>query len=201
MEPNSENTDVLSREDQRRRHLFTSFGIIALVLLLLGVLYKGLHLDTTKVPSALINKPAHDFSVASLQGSENWPFDVSKNISLKPFLGKPIVLNFFASWCYSCRAEARDLEAFWQKHKDQGIAVIGIAIQDSPENALEFARSFGKTYLIGLDGNGKASFDYGVSGVPETFFINKNGVIKHKEAGPVDPEMLEKFVPVITSNQ
>ena len=117
--------------------------------------------------------------------------------TLHDLRGKVVVLNFWASWCYSCREEARFFEEFWQKYKDKGIAVVGIAIQDQDGPAIEFARQFGKTYILGLDTDGKASIDYGVYGVPETFLIDRNGVIRHKEAGPVTVAMLEKWLPLI----
>ena len=101
------------------------------------------------------------------------------------------MLNFWASWCYSCRAEAVDFERFWKERQD--IAVVGIAIQDTVEAAKAFAAQYGKTYILGLDTDGKIALDYGVTGVPETFFINANGVIVHKETGPVTEKMLQKY--------
>ena len=112
--------------------------------------------------------------------------------------GRPVVLNFWASWCVSCRQEAVELEKFWQAHKDQ-VLVVGIAIQDSAEDSKRFAAYFGKTYAIGLDEDGKAAIDYGVSGVPETFLIDAQGVIRHKEIGPVEATQLSQLIGKITS--
>ena len=72
--------------------------------------------------------------------------------------------------------------------------MVGIAIQDTPDAAMKFAEYFGKTYILGLDEEGKAGIDYGVTGVPETFFIDRNGIIQHKEAGPVGMELLERML-------
>ena len=86
------------------------------------------------------------------------------------------------------------MEAFWEAHKGAGVKVVGIAIQDASADALRFAEHFGKTYPLGLDVDGQASIDYGVTGVPETFFIDAQGMIRHKISGPVDYAMLEKYL-------
>ncbi len=167
---------------------------IAIAVIFLATLYHGLHSDPNKVPSALLDKQAHAFQVSWVQGQEHLRSPRPEGFGLADFKGRPLILNFWASWCYSCRSEAQDFEAFWQKYKDKGIGVAGIAIQDTPEAALQFAKSFGKTYMLGLDSeDGKAAIDYGVTGVPETFFINKDGVVIHKEAGPVTSEMLAQY--------
>jgi cytochrome c biogenesis protein CcmG/thiol:disulfide interchange protein DsbE len=108
-----------------------------------------------------------------------------------------LILNFWASWCVSCRTEAHELESFWKAYRDQGVKVVGIAIQDEQEAAKKFAQYYGKTYILGLDEDGKAAIDYGVSGVPETFLIDRDGVIRHKEIGPVSAAMLKNLLPKI----
>jgi len=74
---------------------------------------------------------------------------------------------------------------------------VGIAIQDTLENAQQFAQAYGKTYILGLDEDGMAGIDYGVTGVPETFVIDRNGTIVHREAGPVNVAMLEKLIKLV----
>ncbi|MBC7661902.1 MAG: redoxin domain-containing protein [Chitinophagaceae bacterium] len=167
--------------------------VVAAILFLL-VLWRGLGSDPTKVPSAFLGQPALSFEVKWLQGQQHLKTPRPEGFGLADFKGRPVILNFWASWCYSCRAEASDFEAFWQRYKDKGLVVAGIAIQDTPDAALQFAHSFGKTYMLGLDAeDGKSAIDYGVTGVPETFFINKDGIVIHKEAGPVSKELLAQY--------
>ncbi len=179
-----------------KKHFIVSLGLLLLVIGVVGILWKGLNLNPNSVPAALQNKPAREFAVSVLQGKEH--LAVAKDtISLGDFAGKPLVLNFWASWCFSCREEARLFEAYWKKYQTQGVQVVGIAIQDTPAAALEFAKYYGKTYILALDENGKAAIDYGVTGVPETFFIDATGVIRHKEAGPLTAELFEKYIALI----
>ena len=172
-------------------HITMSFLLIAGIGVILVILNKGLDLSPKKIPSALINKKAHHFAITWLQGKENVPVEKQgRLLSLNQFAGKPVILNFWASWCFSCRHEAKDFEKFWQKYQDQ-VHVIGIAIQDTPQAALAFAKQYGKSYILGFDEDGTTSIDYGVSGVPETFIIDRNGFIVHKETGPVTFSSLE----------
>ena len=187
----------LSQRNEKKKH----FQIAALVLFIMGsvivILGKGLTLNPNSTGNALLGKKAYDFQVQWLQGQEIYP-DSKARLSLDQFKGKSIILNFWASWCVSCRQEATVMESFWRKHKEKNVVMIGIAIQDTSESALAFAKHFGKTYILGLDDDGKAGIDYGVTGVPETFFIDTNGIIKHKEAGPVSLKLLEQTLPLIT---
>lgn len=187
-------TERISLPGPSRKQLISMAVFAVLAGLFLFFLWRGLQTNPSKVPSALLNKEAQTFEASWLQGQEHVAQPQEKGFSMADFKGRPLILNFWASWCYSCRAEARDFEAFWQKYKDRGVAVVGIAIQDTPEAAMQFAKAFGKTYILGLDSeDGKAAIDYGVTGVPETFFIDRNGVLIHKEAGPVTAEILSQF--------
>jgi cytochrome c biogenesis protein CcmG/thiol:disulfide interchange protein DsbE len=172
-------------------------GLFVTALVVVVVLAKGLQIDQTKIPSTIIGKPAYPFRVDWIQGQEHLPNAGESSFRMEHLIGKPVVLNFWASWCVSCREEARELEAFWTKHKPDGVLVVGIAIQDTQEAAAKFAEYYGKTYLLGLDTDGKVSIDYGVTGVPETFIINRKGEVVHKEVGPVTAAMLEKYLPEI----
>lgn len=153
-----------------------AIGIIAL-------LTRGLYVNVEKVPSALVGKPAAAFTLPAIDPAQP-PVDLTN------YRGKPVIVNFWASWCTSCREESQLLETFWQLWKDKGIQVIGIAVQDTPEAAQEFARRAGKTFPLAIDESGKTGLDYGVYGVPETFFIDASGTILYKEAGPLDRETL-----------
>ena len=176
--------------------MWTSFkfwAVLLIVMSLIILLAFGFTTDPKKVPSPLIGRPAPDFQVGDLNGEQKF--------SLSEFKGIPIVLNFWASWCAECRTEAVILENFFQKYgvNNKQLVMIGIAIQDSPKNAKAFARHFGKTYLLGLDDYaGNIALDYGIYGVPETFFIDPDGNIFHKTIGMVTTELLEqKFKPFL----
>lgn len=178
---------------KKQSHVVISAGIIVAALALVGILGYGLKLDPKKIPPTTVDKAAHGFRVSWIQGREHVPNAPEGHFTLEDLKGKYVVLNFWASWCVSCREEAVELERYHQANKDE-VLVVGIAIQDEKEAALKFAKYFGKTYAIGLDEDGKAAIDYGVSGVPETFIIDKAGVVRHKEVGPVTGKKLEELL-------
>ncbi len=150
----------------------------------------GFSTDPKKVPSPLVGKPAPDFEVTELGGT--------RTLKLSDLQGTPVVINFWASWCAECRVEAHILESFHQKYKNATppVAFIGIAIQDSKENAMAFKRRFNKTYFLALDDvAGTIALDYGIYGVPETYFIDVNGIIRKKHIGAVTPDLMENTLP------
>jgi cytochrome c biogenesis protein CcmG/thiol:disulfide interchange protein DsbE len=104
-------------------------------------------------------------------------------IRLNDLVGKAVVLNFWASWWLPCRAEASVLEQAWKNYKDKNVVFLGVNIQDREEDALAFIQEFGITYLNGRDATGKIAIDYGVWGIPETFFIDRQDRITYKHAG------------------
>lgn len=182
---------------KNKKHIWISCGLVAAIALLVGLLAKGLMLNPQSVASNLIGHPAAEFSTELLQGASWVGKGDGKLIRLEDLRGRPVILNFWASWCVSCREEAQYFEAFWQRHREEGVMVVGIAIQDTVDAANQFAKTYGKTYPLGLDNSGKASIDYGVYGVPETFFIDRSGIIRHKETGPMSVELLESKLPLI----
>ena len=179
--------------------VFKSWRVWCVYLTLIGLLAMlgyGFFTDPRKVPSPLIGQQAPNFSIQDL--------DQKKTYTLEDFKGKPIILNFWASWCIECRAEAKVLEATYQQyHKaNNEIYVFGIAIQDAPVDARRFAEVFGKTYPLGLDNEiGQASLDYGLYGVPETFFIDQDGIIRHKVIGEVTSEIIEQQLAKLIHHQ
>ncbi len=187
-------TDKPVLPHQNRKHTLVVSVFLVFALGFCVFLWNALGKDPNKIPSAMIDRQTKDFAASWLQGQEHIAQARPEGFRFEDFKGRPLILNFWASWCYSCRAEARDFEAFWQRYKDKGVAVVGIAIQDTPAAALEFAKTYGKTYILGLDTeDGKAAIDYGVTGVPETYFIDRRGVLIHKEAGPVTAELLASY--------
>ena len=106
-------------------------------------------------------------------------------LSLAAYRGRPVVLNFWASWCVPCKEEAPLLEAVWRNHRDEGLVVVGVDINDLRSDARRFARQNRMSYPLGFDGIGETSTDYGLTGVPETFFIARSGrlVCERLQAG------------------
>ncbi|MCG8338879.1 MAG: TlpA family protein disulfide reductase [Proteobacteria bacterium] len=155
---------------------------------ILAVMFYGLFYASNpkEIPSAQIGKQAQPFTVTTFDGQQ---------LSLADFQGKPVVLNFWASWCVACRQEAHLLEAAHQRYTPQGMVFLGIAINDTREASLAFIRRYGKTYLLAPDDElGNVSLDYGVTAVPETFLIDKNGMITEKVLGAIDQDTLQRFI-------
>ena len=158
-----------------------------LVFSLLGLLFYGLFYASNpkEIPSALTGKKAPNFNLTTFVG---------KPISLEEFSGKPVILNFWASWCLACKREAPLLERANKRFSPQGGVMIGIAFNDKLEDAIEHAKELGKTYYLASDNDkGSVSLEYGITGIPETFFIDKQGIIKHKHLGAITYELLSKF--------
>lgn len=110
--------------------------------------------------------PAPDFTLTTLDGEQ---------ITLSELDGKVVVINFWASWCPPCHAEAPALQAVWQKYQDKGVVVMGVAYTDTENGARGFIENYGQTYPNGLDIGTKISDLYNIQGVPETFIIDQNG--------------------------
>ena len=161
---------------------------LACVPLIILLAY-GFRTDPKAIPSPLVEKAAPGFRIAIYDGDD---------LFLAGLKGKPVVLNFWASWCYpACYEEAPLLEATWRKYKEQGLMMVGVDIQDKEANAREFMGRFGFTFPNGPDPGSKISIDYGVYGVPETFFIDRQGRITYKHVGGLTPELIEEQVRAI----
>ncbi len=161
--------------------------LIPLVLfgVLVGFLAVGLNRDPHEVPSPLVNKPAPAFSVAQLAQPD-------KQFSPADMKGKVWVLNVWSSWCVSCRQEHPLLVEF---ARAQVAPLIGLDYKDQRDDALALLKQHGNPYdLSAFDGDGRVGIDYGVYGVPETYIIDKAGVIRYKQIGPITAEALEKKI-------
>jgi cytochrome c biogenesis protein CcmG/thiol:disulfide interchange protein DsbE len=151
------------------------------VLLLLGY---GFKLNPRDIPSPLVGKPAAPFALTTFAGP---------TVSLEALRGRVVVINFWASWCYpACYEEAPALERGWQAYRERGVIFVGVDIQDRPEAAAKFIRDFGLTFPNAPDPRGAVSVDYGVYGVPETFFIDRQGRIRAKHVGAVTDQALRE---------
>lgn len=174
----------------RSRLIFLLPGVIFLVLagLFLFQLVQGR--NPAEVPSVLINKPAPTFSLAPLEGlaADGKPVPGLSNEDLK---GRVTVVNVWASWCGPCRQEHPLLVDL---ARDPSVRLVGINQRDNPDNARRFLGALGNPYAaVGVDPNGRASIDWGVYGVPETFIVGPDGTIRHKHIGPLTPENISAF--------
>lgn len=123
----------------------------------------------------------------------------NRQISLRDLRGKVVIVNFWASWCQPCRLEAAYLEKTWQKYKDQGVILLGVDYVDTEPNALAYLKEFGITYPNGPDLRTRISQAYGIKGVPETFYIAKNGELRGLKIGPLDsPELDQEIERLLT---
>lgn len=152
----------------------------------IALLAYGFRTNPRDVPSPLVGRPAAVFTLTSLEGH---------TVSLPALRGKVVVVNFWASWCFpACYEEAPALERGWRTYRDRGVVMLGVNIQDTPEAAQKFIRQFDITFPNARDLDGKVSIDYGVYGVPETFFIDKRGQIRAKQTGGVTDEIFKTYV-------
>ena len=166
---------------------------LGIFIVLVGFLAVGLRLNPREVPSPLINKPAPPFTLPELT-------DPQRTFSQKDMLGKVWLLNVWASWCVSCREEHPVLVEF---SKRDIVPVYGLNYKDERKDALAWLAKLGNPYTMSImDRDGRIGIDYGVYGVPETYVIDKQGVIRYKQIGPVTPEILDaKIVPLVKKLQ
>jgi cytochrome c biogenesis protein CcmG, thiol:disulfide interchange protein DsbE len=125
-----------------------------------------------------------------MQFFDGYGWDNRQNASLDDFEGKVIVLNFWASWCVECLLEAELLEQTWQQYADKDVVFLGVAYVDVEPKSIEYLEQFNITYPNAPDLRSTISSKYEITGVPETFFINKDGEIVHIQIGPVDETIL-----------
>lgn len=144
-------------------------------------LWKGLQLNPNDVPSPLVNKPAPQFDLPLLS-------DPAAHIKRDEMLGQVWLLNVWASWCVSCRQEHPVLMRLARQNI---VPIYGLNYKDEREAGINWLNDFGNPYVAsGFDANGRVGVDYGVYGVPETYVIDKQGVIRYKHTGPVSDEAL-----------
>jgi cytochrome c biogenesis protein CcmG/thiol:disulfide interchange protein DsbE len=152
----------------------------------LALLAYGFRVNPRDIPSPLVGRPAAPFALTSFEGAP---------MQLGALRGKVVVLNFWASWCYpACYEEAPVLERGWRAYRDRDVVVLGVDIQDKDEAGRKFIRDFSLTFPNAPDPSGKVSVDYGVYGVPETFFIDRAGAIRVKHVSAVTDQVFRDTV-------
>lgn len=162
---------------------------LGIFVVMVGFLGKGLFLNPRELPSVLIDKPAANFTVPQLQQPE-------KTFSPADMKGKVWLFNVWASWCVSCRQEHPLLV---QLARTGEVPIYGLDYKDDPVAAEAWLRDWGNPYtLSAVDVDGRVGMDYGVYGVPETYLIDQQGIIRYKQIGPLTPQAIqEKILPMV----
>lgn len=160
--------------------------IVLIIALLAYTLWNGLsERGSIEIPSQLVGRAAPEFSLKSFNGDE---------VKLSDFRGKTLLVNFWASWCHPCREEAPALERTYMSLSRDQVEFIGINIMDDRKSAEEYIKSFGGTFVNIYDPENRIHLDYGVGGVPETFFVNPDGIITGKHRGPLTEKMIMNYI-------
>lgn len=175
--------------EQKKGVRWTTIAMWAAIAGLLALLGWGLLNANATRPEA--GQPAPDFTVEFFNGYE-WEGRPVSN--LDEMRGQPIVLNFWASWCVECRYESDAFEAAWQKYKDDGLIFLGVAYADVEPNSIDYMNEFNLTYPHAPDLGTDISQDYEITGVPETFFIDRDGTIRYVHIGPMNEATLEAAI-------
>jgi cytochrome c biogenesis protein CcmG, thiol:disulfide interchange protein DsbE len=158
-------------------------GALALVLGLLGLLVWKIASD--EAPVAQVGKPVPSFDLPTLSGDER--------VAVADHVGKPMVINFWATWCVPCRSEAPLLERA-AKHYDDRVVFIGVDVRDFIGDAKDFVAEHDLTYLIAYDGPAKLWEPWGITGLPETFFVDRDGTIVAHKIGEIDQAELDEAI-------
>jgi cytochrome c biogenesis protein CcmG/thiol:disulfide interchange protein DsbE len=148
--------------------------------------------DPSRIPSALIGHPAPETNLAPVTGLLDRAGKPMPGIATADFKGAVTLINMWASWCVPCHDEAPLLSALAE---DSRIRIVGINYKDQPDNARRFLGRYGNPFMAaGSDGNGRASMEWGVYGVPETFIVGRDGRIAYKLVGPITPANLQAII-------
>jgi cytochrome c biogenesis protein CcmG/thiol:disulfide interchange protein DsbE len=161
--------------------------LAVIVVPVLALLAFGLRRDPNAEASPLLNKPAPSFTLRALDGRE---------VSLSALRGRPVVLNFWASWCVSCRAEHSVLLQAWRQYRSR-VNFVGVLFQDTSSDARGYMRQLGGGWPSVEDPTQNTAIGYGVAGPPETFLIDRHGVVRFKAVGPLAAGTLQRQLTVL----
>lgn len=163
---------------------------LAIVLPTMALLFFGLTRDPRELPCALLGKPAPDFALQTLDG---------ESVHLAALRGNPVILNFWSTWCGTCAAEHAVICQARDRYAGQGVQLYSVLYSDTVENARGFLTRYGKAAPILLDHDLHTAIDYGVAGVPETFFIDRQGIVRYKHTGPLTPDVVTRQLKALES--
>ena len=163
---------------------------LAVFMVLLGFFFRGLSLNPNDMPSALLNKSVPKFSLPRLENPQE-----TRTESI--MLGKVSLLNVWATWCVTCREE----HAFLNQLKSQGMHIVGLDYKDNNADALRWIAELGNPYdEIVVDEDGKVGLDLGVFGAPETYVVDKKGIIRYKYIGDLNQKVWDETIqPIVNS--
>jgi cytochrome c biogenesis protein CcmG/thiol:disulfide interchange protein DsbE len=178
-QPITENGEPATPGRSKRTGVIITFAVI---LALLGLLAWGLKKVQAGPRS---NGIAPDFTLTTFDG---------RTVTLSKLRGQVVIINFWASWCVPCREEAAYLEQTWRKYEDQGVVFIGVDWVDTEKEALAYIDEFDITYLNGPDLGTRIAQAYNIQGVPETFFVARNGEIRGVHIGPLKSPQLDENI-------
>lgn len=170
------------------RRLILAAWLVAGVAALVAFLTVSVGRPAGPVDTPIVGRPAPAFDLQTLDG---------RRISLAELRGSPVVLNFWASWCIQCREETPLLTAADATYRADGLRILGVIYQDSSESAGDFMARYGQTYPGLLDPDGRTAIDYGVFGIPETFFIDRAGVVRSRQVGALTEAELKRKIEAI----
>ncbi len=183
---------LLGEKKPRRAPIWTFGGMFAAVAIVLALLAWAVQ---TKSAPPLASGIAPDFSLTTFDG---------QNISLSELRGKPVIINFWASWCIPCRTEAPILERAWNDYRERGVVILGVDYVDTEDAAKKFIQEYGMTYPNGPDLGTRISQTYRITGVPETYFVTRegnmlsgidaNGRAYANWIGPIDDDSLRERI-------
>ena len=181
-------SDTPQQSARGKRNLLMLLPLLAFLALAALFLYRLGAGDPSKLPSALIGRQAPKTDLPALEGLTRDGKTVP-GLTNATLAGNVTLVNVWASWCVPCHDEAPLLE---ELSKDKRIQIVGINYKDGPDNARRFLNRYGNPFVAaGVDGNGRASIDWGVYGVPETFLVGRDGAIAYKLVGPITAENLK----------
>ena len=192
-EPTTESGNGTKSDSHASRRV-SPLRVLAIILVVAGVLTLAALLAlglanrspvTGRSGATRIDKPAPSINMPLYGGGALTPED---------YADRPVVLNFWASWCGPCRQEAPIFERLSQEYGERGVLFIGVNIQDAQSDAEAYLREFAITYPNGSDEDGSISIDYGVIGIPVTFFINRDGIVQRRWAGVMRETQLRQWI-------
>jgi len=184
--------DLLPRRGGRRGRWVALTAAVVAVIAFTVVAWNRFGSDPSLVRSPLIGKPAPEFTLPGLDGGM---------VRSADFAGRAYVVNFWASWCVPCREEAEHLESFSRRWAAEGVGIVGIVYNDTASEARQFRDEFDLTYPEALDPDGTAAIDFGVFGVPETYVIDRRGVVMAKLIGGVGPTTLDEVLAQVLAGE
>lgn len=182
-EQGGQQNNAAARRGSRR--LILAAWLVAGVAAIVALLTISVGRPSGPIDTPIVGRPAPAFDLQTIDGDR---------MSLAALRGSPIVLNFWASWCIPCREEAPLLTAADAAYRSQGLRVLGVVYQDSTDNARDFMKRYGQAYAGLLDPDGRTAIDYGVFGIPETFFIDSAGTVRSQHVGALTESDLRKQI-------